>query len=467
MPVEPDTNKTSHLISVEGTESEIKQLIQYSEEEDISLNRLSPTDAILKYQELGDYANMADYFAHKISEEGKYFALLYVRIMGLQSLYNTLGIKPVNALLKKIVLRMQEHGSSDNKLAGINLGDFMLLSPVVGPYQGAAQLCVDLIQDLQQPFDIDGEPIYLKCIIGVALYPDDGDRFESLHLCAAMAVQRASEKNEQYCFYRRYMSAQDNRRHDLINALRHAHEESEFKVYYQPKYDLQTRKLASVEALLRWQGPGGEDVSPDEFVPLLENTGLIVSVGDWVLEQACRDYAKWFDEGLKVVPIAVNVAAAQFRRAGMTDYVFHTLQNYDIPKGGIELEITESSFMSSPKQVMASLNLLKQEGIPLTIDDFGTGYSSLSYLQKFPINFLKIDKSFIQDLPENKNNVAIVEAVLAISRSFNLEVVAEGIETEVQADYLQQRGCKMGQGYLFGKAMQAKELENLLVKDKE
>ncbi len=463
MPTGSDLVKTSHLISVEGTEAEVEQLIQYSEAESISLNRLSPDDAMLKNQDLGDYAKMADYFAHNIVKEGKYFALLYVRIMGLQSMYNTLGIKPVNELLKKIVIRMQEHGSGDNKLACINLGDFMFLSPVIGPYQGAAQLCVDLIQDLQRPYEIDGEPIYLKCAIGVALYPDDGKRFETLHLCAAMAVQRASEKNEQYCFYRRYMSSQDNRRHDLINALRHAHEQNEFKVYYQPKYDLKTRKLASVEALLRWQEPGGEDVSPDEFVPLLENTGLIVSVGDWVLEQACRDYAKWLDRGLDVVPIAVNVAAAQFRRAGMTDYVHHTLQNYDIPMGGIELEITESSFMSSPKQVMASLNFFKQQGIPLTIDDFGTGYSSLSYLQQFPVSFLKIDKIFVQDLPGNENNVAIVEAILAISRSFNLEVVAEGIETEVQADYLQQRGCKMGQGYLFGKAMQAEELEALLV----
>lgn len=411
---------------------------------------------------LPNRALLFDYFTSVVLPNHLFYAVIYILFDRLKTVNDTLGHHAGDLVICQVAQRLQEAAGEDGVVARFSGNGFVVLTPVVGPYQGAAEACDHLIERLQLPYHVQGRPVYLHSHLGIALYPEDSARFDDLVQFADTAAQFALTRPNQYLFFRAEMSTQAAYRMELEGALRLAVENQQLELHYQPKVDLKTGRIACVEALLRWEWPVGQSLAPDQFVPLLEETGLIVEVGNWALEQACRDYLAWQNAGLAAVPIAVNVAAAQLRNEDIANHVRHTLNNYGLSPDAIELEITESGVMEDPERVLVTLNYLSQFGIALTIDDFGTGYSSLSYLQRFPIDHLKIDKAFIHGIPADPNNTALVEAILAMCRALNLSVVAEGVEQEEQARFLLSRGCELGQGYLYGRAMRQEEIARLL-----
>lgn len=407
---------------------------------------------------LPNHHGMVELFHRQVAGSSLYHAMIYVHLERLDAIHASLGRAAADQLICQAAERLEPFVGNEGGLGRCSGDEFAILLPVVGPYLGAAKVATQVAEALSQPYHLQGRPLRVPASIGIALYPEDADSAEQLMQLADKASQHVSWDDEPYTFYREEMSAHISRRMDLEGALWQAVSKGDLRLYYQPKVSLETGTLAGVEALLRWPRSDGNYVSPDEFVPLLEDIGLIHTVGAYVLEQACRDYNLWRQQGRRPVPIAVNLATNQLRHQGLPDLVRHTLQNHGMPEGAIELEITESGAMADPERAMVTLNYLRDSGVSLTIDDFGTGYSSLSYLQRLPISQLKIDKSFLHDLPGDSANAALVEAILAMCGALNLKVVAEGVENPAQADFLRSRGCSYGQGYLFGRAVPASEL---------
>lgn len=407
---------------------------------------------------LPNHPGMVAFFHRHVAGSALYHAMIYVHLERLESVNASLGRVAGDQVICQAAERLGQFVGKEGGLGRCSDDEFALLLPVLGPYQGAAMVAARVAEALGLPYHVQGRPLRVPASIGIALYPDDATNAEQLMQLADKAAQHVSWDDEPYTFYRREMSANISRRMDLESALWQAVSKGDLCLYYQPKVALDTGRLVGVEALLRWPRTDGDYVSPDEFVPLLEDIGLINTVGAYVLEQACRDFNLWRQQGRQPVPIAVNLATHQLRHQGLPDLVRHTLQNYAMPAGAIELEITESGAMADPERALVTLKYLRDCGVSLTMDDFGTGYSSLSYLQRLPISQLKIDKSFLPGIPVDSANTALVEAILAMCGALNLKVVAEGVENREQANFLLSRGCSYGQGFLFGKAMPANEL---------
>lgn len=319
-----------------------------------------------------------------------------------------------------------------------------------------------LQQVFERPFMLTGHgPVRLTASMGVALYPQDGRDSSTLLVNADAAMHRAKQDGRNnYAFYTQSLTYESVAHLKLQSALHDALAQNAFYLVYQPKVDCQTKALNGFEALLRWDDPVLGSISPAIFIPVAEKIGLIQEVGRWVLQQACEQGVLWLAEGKDFGRIAVNVAGPQLQRRNFVNEVADVLKATGLPANRLELEVTESCMMSDPESVGSYLNLLAEMGIMLSVDDFGTGYSSLNYLKKLPINKLKIDQSFVRDIPEDVNSTAIAKAVIALGHSLNLKVIAEGVETPEQAQFLADNGCDEAQGYLYSKPKKSAELEH-------
>jgi diguanylate cyclase (GGDEF)-like protein len=312
----------------------------------------------------------------------------------------------------------------------------------------------------EKPVILMGQDVYISFNIGIALFPQDGESIDTLlhHAEIACAHTKLSGKNS-HCYYSRELLEQVQDRIALESGLRKGLERNEFRIYYQPKVDAETRRMVGMEALLRWQPTGSNKlVSPVIFVPILEESGLIVDVGAWVLETACRQYMEWRRQGMGAVRLSVNISAIQFHSGQLAELVARVLHDTGMAPDMLCLELTESIVAKDIKSVVATLRKLANLGVKLSIDDFGTGYSSLSYLKDMPINELKIDRSFVMNLPGDTASVAIVESVLNMSKGMSMAVVAEGVETLEQAEFLIARGCNELQGFLYSKPLPQEEV---------
>ncbi|MBM3395743.1 MAG: bifunctional diguanylate cyclase/phosphodiesterase [Betaproteobacteria bacterium] len=326
----------------------------------------------------------------------------------------------------------------------------MLLADLA-EFHDAARVATRLLEAVRRPFAIGGQEIFLSASIGVAMFPVDGDDPETLLRNAGAAMHFAKDQGrDSYQFYSRSMNASALEKLAMEGQLRRALDRQEFILHYQPKVDVVTGATHGVEALVRWRHPDLGMVPPNQFIPIAEQTGLIIPIGDWVLGEACRQAREWMQQGLAPMTVSVNIASPHFR-ADLVASVMRALDTSGLDPSLLELEVTESMLMQNMEATLATLDRLKEMGLKLSLDDFGTGYSSLSYLKRFPLDTLKVDRSFIEDLPEDDEDAAITQAIIAMAHSLHLSVVAEGVETVEQLAFLQGHHCDLVQGFLFSK----------------
>lgn len=390
-------------------------------------------------------------------------AVLFLDLDRFKLVNDTLGHGLGDQLLKIIAMRLVGYVREDDTVARLGGDEFTVLLPEILQAENAVKVARKILQAVREPVHIDVHELYISTSIGIALYPSDGEDAESLLKNADTAMYRAKENGKNnYQLYTPAMNAKAFERLAIENGLRRALDRNEFVVYYQPKVNINTGKIIGMEALVRWQVPERGLIPPGDFIPLAEDTGLIVPIGEWVLHTACAQNKAWQDAGYPPLRVAVNLSARQFQLQNLVEVVSRVLKETGLEPCWLELEITESVAMQNAEYTVKMLYELKDMGIQLAIDDFGTGYSSLNYLKRFPISKLKIDKSFVSEIGTDQDNEAIASTVIVLGQSLKLGVVAEGVETEEQYDFLKQHHCDEMQGYLFGKPVPPDEFEKLI-----
>ena len=349
-------------------------------------------------------------------------------------------------------------------IARLGGDEFTVLTKLRGEGNINVLQTIDAIQAaLAQPFPLGGTQLQVSASIGVSSYPGDGHDAQTLIKHADIAMYGAKQRGKNtYQMYVRQMSMSLQRRVEMEAHLRHAVENGEFLLHYQPRIDLRTNTCTGVEALIRWNNPTLGSVMPSDFIPLAEETGAIVPIGAWVLREACRQAAVWRAQGVGDIHMAVNLSARQFADPHLHDNILDALEAAQLPGELLELELTESMVMRHPEQAVRWLAGIKKTGVRLSIDDFGTGYSSLAYLNRFPIDVVKIDRSFIRNVPDSHSDAQITSAVIALGHSLGLTVIAEGAETQAQIDFLRREGCDEVQGYFYSRPIPAADVKTFL-----
>jgi diguanylate cyclase (GGDEF)-like protein/PAS domain S-box-containing protein len=376
---------------------------------------------------------------------------------------DTLGRDAGDRVLKELALRVSAGVRSLDTVARLAGDEFALVS-YDHENEDAVSAELQRVHDtLSRPFNVDGREIFITTSSGVVLYPQDAKSVEDLLRNANAAMHRAKARGKNNIqFYAPDMNARIGERLDLYGKLRHALERGEFQLHYQPQVELKTGGMVGVEALIRWKHPELGMVSPARFIPLAEETGLIVPIGEWVLRTACAQNRKWQEAGLPPITVAVNLSGRQFTEKNLVQMVERTLRETRLEPRYLELEITEGVVMDNPAGVIVTLTALRDMGVQLSIDDFGTGYSSLNYLKRFPVNRLKIDQSFVRDITTDADDAAIARAVISLGHTLNLKVIAEGVETKEQLAFLRLSGCDEKQGYYFSKPLATEDMTEFL-----
>lgn len=383
-------------------------------------------------------------------------ALLYLDLDNFKKLNDSLGHTAGDSLLKEIALRLRECVRESDTISRQGGDEFVLILNKLESAENCVPAVQKILSRLQDPIQADGHEIFTSASIGLAVYPEDGTDFESLRKKADVAMYQSKESGRNtYRFFEESMNQEAGEHLMLRNGLRRGLERQEFELYYQPQIDLLTGQVFGAEALLRWHHPELGLVQPGKFIPVAEESGLIVPMGEWVIFEACRQAVAWRNEGLPALLIAVNLSAVQFKRGNVEQTVVDALAKTGHNPAHIELELTESILLQNVEQVLANVKRLKLLGVHLSIDDFGTGYSSLSYLKRLDIDKIKIDQSFIRDLANDPDDAAIVNAIVQMSHSLNLQVIAEGVEDENMVQLLRKFGCDQAQGYFFARPIAA------------
>ena len=425
------------------------------------------------------FAMEVDCIIRDAHQSNSQFAILFIDLDRFKRINDTLGHSIGDDLLKSVARRLEECTRASDRLLHVDQGgqegarlarlggdEFVVILPDVDCDESASSIASRIITSLSRPFSCEGYQFVVTPSIGIAIYPQDGEDHDELLMNAdsAMYKAKAAGRNN-YQFYSGTMKVRSLFRLDMENELRRAIDEEHFELYYQPKVDLSTWEIVGVEALLRWNHAERGWISPADFVPVAEESGLILSLGTWVLRTACQQLRRWQDSELGRLSVSVNVSPQQMYSDDLGAAVTKALTDSGARADRLELEITEGLLMRDVESTIATLKFLKDLGLTLSIDDFGTGYSSLSYLKRFPIDVLKIDRSFVQDLHRDSDDAAICAAILAMARQLDLRVVAEGVELEEQLTFLQRHKCDQIQGYLFSKPLMVSEFESLALAD--
>jgi len=407
---------------------------------------------------------LADRVAFSIAlaqRDGSGFALLLANLDRFRHINDTLGHEFGDRVLVEAAGRLTSCLRQVDTIARLGGDEFVMLVHEADA-QGAEAAARRILDAMQQPFTQAGLGFTLTCSIGIALYPHDGACLDELVRRADAAMHEVKDAGRAaYRFHEASQCAADGDargRLRLDTAMRQALAAGRFRLHYQPQVDMSSGKVVGAEALIRWRDPELGDVSPAEFIPVAEQSGFIIAIGDWVLRQAVAQAAHWHAQGRGLV-VCVNVSAVQFHRAGFVDRVAEALADAALPPGLLELELTESILIQDAQEALLRLQALSQLGVKLAIDDFGTGYSSLGYLKRFPIDRLKIDRSFVRGLPSDASDAGIVHAIVNLGRALHLEIVAEGVETEDQRQFLLRTGCEQYQGFLFAPALDSVSFE--------
>jgi diguanylate cyclase (GGDEF)-like protein/PAS domain S-box-containing protein len=386
-------------------------------------------------------------------------AVLCIDLDLFKNVNDSLGHPMGDRLLRLVADRLRSLVRGNDLAARLGGDEFAIILVSDASPNGVSDFAARLIGTLSAPYDIDGHELVIGASVGIAMSPGDGATSEELMRNADLALYRAKgDGRGTHRFFEREMDRQAQKRRDLELDLRHAFANGEFELHYQPLLDVATDRISGFESLLRWRHPDKGMISPADFIPVAEDIGLIVSIGEWVLREACAEAAKWPPE----IKVAVSLSPVQFRSRNLVQVVVSALAHSGLSPTRLELEITESVFLAETEANLAILHQLRELGVGISLDDFGTGYSSLSYLRSFPFDKLKIDRSFVKDLASRADCVAIVRAISSLGRSLNITTTAEGVETMDQFDWLRAEGCQQVQGFLFSPPRPAAEIEQLL-----
>ena len=447
-------NKGTYGVARDITEKkQAQELINYQAYHDV-LTRL-PNRVLME-----DRLNIA--ITQALRNKNK-LALMFLDLDRFKWVNDTLGHAIGDRLLQSVSQRLENCLRKGDTLARFGSDEFALILPNITRQEDAQIIAAKIMAELQHPFSIDEHDLYITTSIGIALYPDAGTTTDSLIHSADLAMYFVKEKGKNgFEFFREEMNEMSTARLTTERELRTAISNDELRVCYQPQVRAETEEIVGFEALVRWNHPTNGTVYPDDFIPIAEETGLILPLGDLILNTVCRDIKRWRDNGLSNVRVSINFSALQVEQDDFITDIVSALEKFDLPGDSIEIEITENVIMRDMSQVIHKLRELTQLGIKIAIDDFGTGYSSLSYLQQFPINTLKIDKAFIGSIHVDEGATSIVNAIVAMAKGLKLNLIAEGVETDPQLEYLKSLGCQEIQGYLFGKAEGADRTEELL-----
>ncbi|MEN8147202.1 MAG: EAL domain-containing protein [Campylobacterota bacterium] len=403
--------------------------------------------------------------AKKAKRNNSGLALFFVDLDRFKQINDSLGHEVGDKVLRAVAQRLSDKIRKEDTLARLGGDEFTIIMEELSTVHDAVLLAEKILKVMSDPIVTDGHTLYVTCSIGISLYPEDGTDIGNLLKYADTAMYQAKDDGRNnYQFYSAEMTEMAFERVVMEASLRQALEKEEFLVYYQPQVDASSEKPIGVEALVRWQHPVMGMVSPAKFITLAEETGLIVEIDRWVMKTAIKQVAQWYEDGLNPGVLSLNLAMKQIASGDFLDLLQQTMTANDFKAEWLELEVTEGQVMKRPDEAIIKLKQISDLGAAIAIDDFGTGYSSLSYLKRLPINKLKIDKSFIQDTPGDEEDVAIVKAIIALARSLNLDLLAEGVETEAQIEFLIDNGCKNIQGYYFSRPVPPKEIPEFLSK---
>lgn len=399
---------------------------------------------------------------HRIMAGKNMLGLLLLRFERLPRIRESLGSTAEQALMRQIAARLKDWAGERDDIARIGENSFAV-AVIRQSLDDISVSARHILQRMDTPFDFEHQELHIEACIGIAVMSNDGNEFDKLLQQAEVAVRRVLESGaERFEFYKPEFNRAAKERFKLESALRRAVERNELLLHYQPQVDLATGRIIGAEALLRWQHPELGMVPPGHFISLAEDTGLIVPIGAWVIRTACAQARRWLNSGSGDMRIAVNLSARQFNQPELVDMIASIVEQTELPAHCLEIELTETLVMTDVGRNVEVLNKLRELGIKLAIDDFGTGYSSLSYLKRFPIDMLKIDQSFVKELCQNANDAAIASAIISMAHSMGMKVIAEGVETEEQCEFLAQQGCDEIQGYLFSRPLASNDFESLL-----
>jgi diguanylate cyclase (GGDEF)-like protein/PAS domain S-box-containing protein len=433
--------------------------------------------AVLEYRANHDtLTNLPNrtFLSHHLSEvitrafwHKRVVAVLFLDLDNFKKINDTLGHDFGDILLVEVGERLTNCLRDGDIVARLGGDEFVVVLADIAKITDLSLIAQKVLDTLSKPFEINRTELFITTSIGISAFPNDGENAEILLKNADTAMYRAKEKGKnQFEMFSAAMSGRFHERLAVETDLHRAIERGDFLLHYQPQVDLKTGQMIATEALLRWNRNGLKMTSPLDFIPLAEETGLIVPIGEWVLRTAAKQNKAWHDSGISPIRVAINLSARQFQQKNLLEIIHRVLNETGLNPHFLELELTESILMQNEKETIDLLNELHKAGVRLSIDDFGTGYSSLSYLQRFPISALKIDKSFIQDIPTNQGNGAIVRSIITLGHSLQLKVIAEGVETKAQLEFLRANHCDEIQGYIFSRPLPADDLGKFLIEGK-
>jgi diguanylate cyclase (GGDEF)-like protein len=436
-------------------------------------DRLANCDPLTGLPNRATFIRRLDAAIERGAHDGAVIGLLHIDLNRFKQINDTLGHSVGDELLRRVAERLETSVRGTDAVArdaerrtGLlsRLGgdEFSVLLTDLGREDNAALVARRIRIAMQAPFDRDGRELFVNASIGISVFPGDGADSETLLKNAEIAMYHAKQQGAVEAeFYRKELNLRSLERLNLEHALRRALERNELELYYQPKVAVLTGHIAGAEALLRWHHPELGMVPPAEFVPIAEECGLITDIGEWVLRAACDQAAQWDREGYPPIPISVNVSQQQLAQNRLVDTLAQLQATCRLCSNRIVLELTESLLMDDAEASIRMLGTLREMGLALSLDDFGTGYSSLAYLKRFPLDELKIDRSFIRGVPQSPADAAIVQTIIVLARSLGLKVVAEGVENEAQLRFLGQLGCDEYQGFLFSKPLPVEQFDRL------
>lgn len=394
----------------------------------------------------------------KAKTDGTSLALMFIDLDGFKLINDTLGHDIGDMLIQEAAFRIIGSLGNDDMPARLGGDEFTIVVPNVKDPEKLALLASKIMESFADPFNLQGNETFVSASIGIALYPDHGSKINDLVRNAEMAMYRAKEEGKaKYNFFSSELDNQVSESLLLKTNIKTGLINNEFQLHYQPKLEIASGLVTGVEALMRWISPEHGFIPPDRFIPIMEETGIVVEVGYWALETACKQHRDWLDAGIPPTRIAVNLSARQLQEPDFTTRVEEILNNSGIDPSGLEIEITESMLMSDASSAIVALKGLHDMGLHVAMDDFGTGYSSLSYLKKFPIDTIKIDRSFVNDIATDTDDAEIIKTIITMGQTLNRKIVAEGVETQEQLDILSDYWCDEIQGYFFARPLPAEE----------